>query len=1661
MKKIPDLRGLSVDEAKDVLDSKGIKYEKETEKIFSITVKKGSIVKIEEVGNTVILYESNRNLWLILGILAVLMLLGLSTTFGSGIYKSIKDQIIEIGEEDKIGEPVLEAERGWGKKRKVVVVKDPETNKKIEYYEYCIRENLKEECDYEKTNIKGVVVTETGHKYVSLRAVLEDKTKSKEATKEVYVDNATPEIGNFKITGATTNSIKVKTDAIDKHSGIDKYMYSLDGKTYQEGKEEYTYQNLKLDEKYTLYLKVIDKVGNESIVSIEVNSLREILKNQNSKEKEWDTPKINLDKIPLSIDYKDAYELPSYYDFGNDTGVVECLVDGEKKTDTNGLKPGKHTIECTATSSHNKKAYAEKIINVEINPDKLTEEELLELGYILLTLYYPKNSTNWEWIVSKNDGTDDIENEWQEYRGPILVKLSDVQYVYTRYELEGQTFVIGNTKTWTYVSPEKKVLEAGEKTKVKIYYDSSAVKKLYRIGNGPWQVYKEEFEVGPDTTIESKVISEIKVYDELGEYLLTQRQTNYHTVTVYQYSHSEPSSSQTGVNGNYRKINIDGEDVYVDTSVNTIPSYKEELEQEGKEVEQKEEEKTSINNVINTISPQTDNKLSVVINANPSGLNNYVDKVEITIEYDERAEHKYYQINDGGISEYRGKFYLTESALIKAWAIKDDMYGEAKAQIGYIEGSIAQPFITYSPSDLAEEVEVRIEYDPKSTIKKYKINNGLWQEYTNEFKIRDNCVITAYNENEFGHNAESSVVINNIVHYNVLERDDYYLIYVNYPEDAPVSTWEYKWKENGTWKKYESEYGIMLIKPQAANKIITEDGVKALDKNNNEIIYHDHYYVMESLNEPISQNLFIRFGTQAVEGPQIVLSTEEKTETVEVAISYNKTHTNREYKIIKPDGTDTGWMPYDKSFTVEENGTIIKARSLDPSGEWSRVSEKEIKNIDKMSPTITVTGNLETLVLETTLNVSVTDSNRVELVGYCEGETFDEDKAIYVNKNFDFKVSKNGAYTIYALNSIGNETVKTIYVDNIGTTPVISTDKNWQQEKEITIKYQEGYINEYSIDKGITWNLYTGSFIVEENTTIIARSKTQQGKYVDASSYQVTKIDKEEPTISFNLPDEIKLGTNIPVSNMVIVENTLSGTPEVTCRINNQQITNINSLEIGNYEISCTATTKSGVEKTITKSIEIKEHIYRDIELVVDENTTISTNTVRVEVDEEIESIPTPTKNGYEFKGWYLDQEYNNRVQAGDIAEYSNTRYYAKFEIVTYTITYVLNGGTQENNAKISYTIEDATFTLPSPTKNNYEFGGWYTKQNLSGDVQNQIEKGTVGNKEYYAKWIEKKYYVKFNGNGSTSGTMENQEIAIGMDTKLNANEYLKYGYNFLGWSTSSTATVASYIDEQTVKNLTQTSGETINLYAIWIKASFATDSWDTIVSNVRAGRGDYYKPNSLGKDNQILREVNLTTYGKHYLRVANTTPCSSTQVSTSGCGFIVEFATPINTVYSRYDNSERNIGGYPNSGLMYKLVTQTIYKSIPSEIRNLMINTTVISGSGLNDNNDENYISYNQKLYLLSLKEIYGSTYKDNWGNTSAYYDRAASDTRQLDYYSLNTNWSDRVIINNGEYLALRTASKINNTDYMTINSGGSWSRIRAGGSTSCRVAPAFRIGN
>lgn len=156
--------------------------------------------------------------------------------------------------------------------------------------------------------------------------------------------------------------------------------------------------------------------------------------------------------------------------------------------------------------------------------------------------------------------------------------------------------------------------------------------------------------------------------------------------------------------------------------------------------------------------------------------------------------------------------------------------------------------------------------------------------------------------------------------------------------------------------------------------------------------------------------------------------------------------------------------------------------------------------------------------------------------------------------------------------------------------------------------------------------------------------------------------------------------------------------------------------------------------------------------------------------------------------------------------------------------------GNEIASKKVTY--KEKYGDLPNPKLEGWKFKGWYTSATGGTQVSKETIYEATVDSTVYAHWEQIKYTVRFNGNGNwntsqgsytqqftydVSGTLTPNKFTRPDNTTYNSLNYKK-GYEFIGWGTSATQKTATYTDKQTVKNLKNTDGAVLDLYAIWKK---------------------------------------------------------------------------------------------------------------------------------------------------------------------------------------------------------------------------------------------------
>ena len=906
--------------------------------------------------------KKGKKKWLLLLLLLFLFVfisIRVTYSINEDFKDNVDDMIINTLKVDTPTSPKIVGESSsWTTKELVRVEKDAKSYSGINYYEYCVSNDKDfSKCKWVKTETKNMVASTTGKYYVVFRGVSKDGTKGKKSNiEEVLIDNEAPNISNLEIE-EKNNKIKITIEAKDKHSGIKEYYYKIDDSEYK--KVDNNFEINDLDKEYTLTIKVEDKLGNIKEVS-KVFKVDEDINNSdietdnkddnqvtdndsntdtdkennndnnNSTESDNDNkedtnkpsekpsttdkptekpdeeekeeliiPEINLNKVPAEFTYGESYELPSYVDFKGDTGEVSCIVEGKEYKDTSTLKIGKHLIVCNATSSKNVRVMVEKEVLVKV---KVGKEEVMD-GWIRLNLYYPENSTNWEWrLDSEGIRTGYNDDLWQAYTGPILVKIEDVENVYIRYDLNGETVIIPpKGKILVDIEPKKYSLTSKEKVSVKIHYDNDAEVKEYRINGEEWKSYNGHFTVEANTLIEARATKNEKVYNSDGEYVYTSKRTGTDSIFIGEETEEVVSGTVTGgYNGSIKY------------------------------------ESTVLSSGITVTRPLLGSRPSTylagpIISSNPSS--EIVESTEVSISTSETADKIYYSINNGSYQEYTGTFRVSKNCLISAYYTRLSDGKESDTSYYYVEnikvGNKPYVRINTTPSNYLSEdvssVEVSISGSNYDKLE-YSLDGVIYQNYSNPIKIEESKTVYARGVNSYGETVVSKVITTIVtptpleeldvsIHLNPSKEEVKGLVNkttVSISYDSRATKKYYKLGYYGEWKEYSEEFEV----------------------TSNTTIYA--YCTTEGGRGEASKS--VSFLTTGISDPIINADTITKAPQVKVNIDYDKNASIMRYQI-----GDGPLLDYNGAFYVYEN-TTIRAYNKDVLGNEGE-SSITIKNI--------------------------------------------------------------------------------------------------------------------------------------------------------------------------------------------------------------------------------------------------------------------------------------------------------------------------------------------------------------------------------------------------------------------------------------------------------------------------------------------------------------------------------------------------------------------------------------------------------------------------------------------------------------------------------------------------------------------------------------------
>ncbi len=401
-----------------------------------------------------------------------------------------------------------------------------------------------------------------------------------------------------------------------------------------------------------------------------------------------------------------------------------------------------------------------------------------------------------------------------------------------------------------------------------------------------------------------------------------------------------------------------------------------------------------------------------------------------------------------------------------------------------------------------------------------------------------------------------------------------------------------------------------------------------------------------------------------------------------------------------------------------------------------------------------------------TYNVQITEPSNPTRLGY----TFDDwyiDNGSFENA-FVFDVMPGNGAILYA-NWIINQYTMTFDTNGGGIIDEVTLD--YQSILDVDDPTREGYTF-----SGWTATNYQGTVTEDYQITTMPASDMSLVANWTVNPYDLTFIDYNGDLIQETTYD---YDTNI-ANHTLPADPTREGYTFVGWDISVPDHMPANNVEISAlYDIN-----QYQVNRTI--------------------NGDTTSDSLIFDYEETIE-LPSQTKEGYSFVGWYneptFDTEFNiTSMPANDL------NIYAKWTINEYAISFDSNEGSLVNEIRQNYNTE---ISRPiNPLKNGYTFLGWYEDDMLlTPYVFDTMPSEDI---TVYAKWNINTYYINYALNGGTNDSQNPINYQVTRSEDITLVSPIRNGYDFMGWYELSD------FSDTGISTIDVDRAEPIYLYAKW-----------------------------------------------------------------------------------------------------------------------------------------------------------------------------------------------------------------------------------------------------
>ena len=245
------------------------------------------------------------------------------------------------------------------------------------------------------------------------------------------------------------------------------------------------------------------------------------------------------------------------------------------------------------------------------------------------------------------------------------------------------------------------------------------------------------------------------------------------------------------------------------------------------------------------------------------------------------------------------------------------------------------------------------------------------------------------------------------------------------------------------------------------------------------------------------------------------------------------------------------------------------------------------------------------------------------------------------------------------------------------------------------------------------------------------------------------------------------------------------------------------------------------VNADYTYSFQIKKGSNQSILVLLDANGgSVTPASLARTYKAKYGELPTPTRSGYIFLGWFTEKTGGEQVNADQrITITRNHTLYAHWQAKTPTVSFDANGGSAVTKTMV-VTVGKPYGELPTTTRKGYTFLGWYTAKSGGSLITKDTNVKNGDNHTLYAQWKQNKYIVTFNATGGSVNPTTKEVTQYSTYGELPTPT--RSGYTFNGWFTATTGgtKITSTTEVTITANQTLYAQWTINQYTLTYNAN-------------------------------------------------------------------------------------------------------------------------------------------------------------------------------------------------------------------------------------------------